>query len=225
MQIIFKYLYGEGLIPHNIADELDLVIAEKKMVQTFTKEQTIQVLNQPDRNSFTGFRDYTIMMVFLETGMRVSELAALELDDVIFKENEIRIRNGKGRKARSVPFQKICDKILKKYIRERGDAETNALFINIDNQPLKKRTIQESIQTYGRMAQARGVRVSPHTFRHTMAKFYLINGGDIFSLQRISGHSSLEMIRYYVELFSSDIQEQHKKYSPVENMSFKHRGI
>jgi integrase/recombinase XerD len=91
--------------------------------------------------------------------------------------------------------------------------------VTIEYRPVTKRTIQENIKTYGKMAQITGVRVSPPTFRHTMAKFYIINGGDIFTLQQILGHSTLDMVRYYVELFGTDIKEQHKKYSPVENMA------
>ena len=183
--------------------------------------QVVRLLNQPNRETFTGLRVYTIMLLLLETGMRISECIHLELDDIDLKEQEIRIKMGKGRKARRVPIQKTCVKALKKYLEERGDADTNALFINVDNGPLNKRTVQENIQTYGKMAQITGVRVSPHTFRHTMAKFYIMNGGDIFTLQQILGHTTLDMVRYYVELFGTDIKEQHKKYSPVENMMYR----
>lgn len=74
------------------------------------------------------------------------------------------------------------------------------------------------MQVYGLAANLKGVRVPPHTFRHTMAKFYILNGGDPFTLRRIFGHATLDMLDYYVELFSSDIKQQHKKFSPVENM-------
>ncbi|MBW4084993.1 site-specific integrase [Paenibacillus sp. S150] len=69
--------------------------------------------------------------------------------------------------------------------------------------------MQENIQEYGRTAGIAGARVSPHTFRHTMAKFCIINGGDIFTLQKILGHSTLDMVNYYVELFSTDIQDRY----------------
>jgi len=214
----FSYLYEEKMIAHNIAEQFDLVIGEKKMIQTLTKEQVLHLLNQPDRKTFSGLRDYTLMMLLLETGMRIGECIALEVDDVNIKEGEVRIKLGKGRKARRVPIQKTCIQILKNYLAERGELETKSLFVNIDDNPLHRRTIQENIQEYGQMAKITSARVSPHTFRHTMAKFYVINGGDIFTLQQILGHSSLEMVRYYVELFSTDIHQQHQKYSPVENM-------
>ncbi len=217
-KVFFRYLHTENIITDNIADQFNLIIAEKQMIQTLTKEQIVLLLNQPDCNSFTGLRDYTIMILLLETGMRITECMNLELDDINLKDQEIHIRLGKGRKSRRVPIQKTCIRALKKYLEERGNADTNALFINIDGGPVHKRTIQENIQTYGKIAQITGVRVSPHTFRHTMAKFYILNGGDIFTLQKILGHSTLDMVRYYLEFFGTDINEQHKKYSPVENM-------
>jgi integrase/recombinase XerD len=214
----FRFLYEERMVSQPIFDQLRLIAAEKKMIQTLTKEQMLVLLNQPDRKSFTGFRDYTIMMVLLETGIRISECLSLEMTDVYLKEQELIIRMGKGRKARRVPIQKTCINILKQYITERGEIDSKALFVNVDDERIGKRTIQENIQEYGKSAHIEGVRVSPHTFRHTMAKFYIINGGDIFTLQRILGHSTLDMVRHYVELFSTDIQDQHQKYSPVENM-------
>lgn len=221
----FKYLFEEGHISNNLADELKLVKAEKKMIQTFTKEQVLALLNQPNRHTFTGFRDYTMMMVMLETGMRIGELLNLKVGDLFLKEMEIRIIKGKGGKARRVPIQKTCVKILTQYLDERGDADTDWLFVNVEGTALHMRTIQENIQEYGKFAGISGVRVSPHTFRHTMAKFYILNGGDVFTLQQILGHSTLDMVRYYVELFSKDIRDQHQKYSPVENMTRQRIGI
>ncbi|WP_443111913.1 tyrosine-type recombinase/integrase [Alicyclobacillus sp. ALC3] len=87
----------------------------------------------------------------------------------------------------------------------------------MDGTPISKRYVQELIQDYGETAHIRDVRVSPHTFRHTMAKYYILAGGDIFSLQKILGHSTLDMVRRYVELFSTDVQRQHRKFSFLEN--------
>ncbi|MDF2652669.1 MAG: integrase, partial [Paenibacillus sp.] len=90
--------------------------------------------------------------------------------------------------------------------------------VNMDNEQISTRALQDKMQAYSCAADITGVRVSPHTFRHTMAKFYNLNGGDPFTLRRILGHASLKMVDYYIELFSSDIKQQHKKFSPVENM-------
>jgi integrase/recombinase XerD len=214
----FKYLFEEGWLTVNIANDLHVVKAKKLMIQTFTKEQVVTIFKQPDKNTFTGYRDFTMMMVLLETGMRISELCNLKTGDIFFKELEIRITKGKGGRARRVPFQQTCGKIIRKYLDIRGDLETDALFVNMDNEQISTRALQDKMQAYGNVANITGVRVSPHTFRHTMAKFYILNGGDPFTLRRILGHASLKMVDYYVELFSSDIKQQHKKFSPVENM-------
>ncbi|WP_261807891.1 tyrosine-type recombinase/integrase [Paenibacillus sp. N3.4] len=148
----------------------------------------------------------------------MSELCNVKIGDVFFKEQEIRITRGKGGKARRAPIQQTCAKVIRRYLDIRGDLETDALFVNMNNEKISTRALQEKMHDYGLASSINGVRVSPHTFRHTMAKFYILNGGDPFTLRRILGHATLKMVEYYVELFSSDIKQQHKKYSPVENM-------
>ncbi|MGG6310353.1 tyrosine-type recombinase/integrase [Paenibacillus macerans] len=190
-----------------------MVKAAKLMIQTFTKEQVATLLEQPDRKTFNGYRDFTMMVLLFETGMRISELCNLKIGDLFFKEQEIRITRGKGGKARRVPFQQTSTKVVGRYLDIRGELETDSLFVNINNKPISTRALQEKMQVYGIAACIKGVRVSPHTFRHTMAKFYILNGGDPFTLRRILGHATLDMVDYYVELFSSDIKQQHKKFT------------
>ncbi|RXZ77420.1 integrase [Paenibacillaceae bacterium] len=214
----FRYLFEECWLTENIANDLHVVKAKKLMIQTFTKEQVVSIFEQPDQKTFTGYWDFAMMMVLLETGMRIGELCNLKTVDILFKELEIRITKGKGGRARRVPFQQTCGKIIRKYLDIRGDLETDALFVDMGNEQISTRALQDKMQAYGSVAGITGVRVSLHTFRHTMAKFYILNGGDPFTLRRILGHASLKMVDYYVELFSSDIKQQHKKFSPVENM-------
>jgi integrase/recombinase XerD len=147
------------------------------------------------------------------------QLCNLKTGDIFFKELVIRIMKGKDGRARRVPFQQTCGKIIRKYLEDiRGDLETDSLFVNMDNNQISTGALQDKMQAYGCAAEITGVRVSPHTFRHKMKKFYILNGGNPFTLRRILGHPSLKMVDYYVELFSSDIKQQHKKFSSVENM-------
>lgn len=116
--------------------------------------------------------------------------------------------SGKGRKERLAPFQSKMKSLLRKYVDIRGNiVVTDHLFVTVDNEPLSKRNIQERLHDYGVSAGMAGVRVSPHTFRHTFAKMYIKNGGDAFTLQAILGHSTLEMVRHYINMFSSDVVE------------------
>lgn len=214
----FQFLYREHAIATNLGEQLKLVKTEQKMINTFTKHQVVTLLEQPDRHTFVGLRDYTMMLVLLETGLRLKEISDLRMDDIRWADHELFIHNGKGNNARRVPFQQTCANALRHYIRERGDLKTDVLFVTFNHTRLHSRTFQENLNDYGKSASLRGVRVSPHTFRHSMSKFYILNGGDAFTLQQILGHSTLDMVRHYVQLFRSDVQQQHRKFSPLENM-------
>lgn len=95
----------------------------------------------------------------------------------------------------------------------------DAHFLGPRGRPLDRSGVRKTVAGYGRKAGIEGVRVSPHTLRHTFAVLYIRNGGDSFSLQEILGHSTLEMTRRYVHLARRDISEQHKKFSPMDSIS------
>lgn len=85
-------------------------------------------------------------------------------------------------------------------------------------EPLTRRMTNKIIERIGEKAKVDNVRLSAHTFRHTFAKNWLMNGGDIFSLQKILGHRTLDMVRNYVNITFKDIQSQHSKFSPGDNL-------
>lgn len=93
------------------------------------------------------------------------------------------------------------------------------LFITQDDMKMSRKNVQDRIRKYGRMAGITNVRNSPHTFRHTFAKMAVQNGANIFELQKILGHKTLDMVRVYVNLFSRDVARAHAKFSPVENLN------
>ena len=95
------------------------------------------------------------------------------------------------------------------------------MFVSRCGRRLTSRHVQIMVRRYGRHAEIQGVRVSPHTLRHTFATQYIRNGGDPFSLQAILGHSTLEMVRNYVNLASRDVAIQHKKFSPLDRLNLR----
>ncbi|MGF7045665.1 integrase/recombinase XerD [Paenibacillus sp. DS2015] len=214
-----RHLHEEGYIPHNPAEHVRLLKTERHIIPTFTREQIKLLLSQPDLSTFTGYRDYVFLITLLETGVRISEIEGVKVTDILWKERVIKVM-GKGRKERYVPFQSKLEKELKKYIQYRGLLDHDVLFVNIDNSPMKKRTMQQNMQRFGIAANIKGVRVSPHTMRHTFAKLYIMNGGDAFTLQKILGHTTLEMAQTYVSIFSTDIAKQHRKFSPLERLDY-----
>lgn len=213
----FRWLRKEGYITSDVGDKIKNIKAEKRMLQTFSREQIRQLLSAPDRLTFTGYRDYVIMLLLLDTGARIAEVAEIKLPDIDWRERMI-LLYGKGRKERRVPMQKTLEKHLREYIKIRGLLDTDHVFVTIDNTPLTPRQMQLRIKEHGLTAGIRGVRVSPHTFRHTFAKYYIMNGGDVFSLQKILGHSTLDMCKVYVSMFGTDVAAQHRKYSPLERL-------
>lgn len=197
----------------------DIVVNSKKTneVQTFTRDQMRDILSQPDLQTFVGVRDYTIMVVLMETGIRLRELIDMKINDIRWGDSQIAIL-GKNGQVRLVPFQKKCAKILKRYLEVRGESDVDNVFITQDDGKLSNKSIQDRIKIYGRRANIKGVRCSPHTFRHTFAKMSVMNGADIFALQKILGHSTLEMVRVYVNMFSGEVADAHRKFSPIENL-------
>lgn len=222
-QQFFKFLFVEGIIDCNLAIGLKPIPATKTMLHTFSEQQLQAILHQPDQSTFAGQRDYTIMLVFLDTGMRVGELTALKTSDINQDEGYFLIHSAKNRKARQIPFQNKCGKALHNYLLHRGSHPTDDLWITIFHKPLTRYGLIDMVSRYCKKAGIQGVKGSSHTFRHTMAKMFLLNGGDVDTLQYILGHSSLEMrcldmVKLYVNLFRNDIQEKHRKYSPVEHI-------
>ncbi|MBU8715453.1 tyrosine-type recombinase/integrase [Brevibacillus parabrevis] len=216
-RVFFRFLHDDGYLPTNPTEKTRLIKAERRIVQTFSREQVKALLAVPDRSTFTGYRNYVLMLTLLETGIRIAEAEALKVTDIRWRDR-IMVVYGKGRKERMVPFQKTLEKHLKEYVTIRGALDHDYVFVNIDNGPQKKRAMQDEIRKIGLEAGLRGVRVSPHTFRHTFAKIYIMNGGDVFSLQKILGHTTLQMVQTYVSLFGTDIAAQHRKFSPLESL-------
>jgi site-specific recombinase XerD len=166
------------------------------------------------RKSFCRYRDYMIMRVLEETGIRISECLNLKINDVNLDKQTIIIKNTKNRENRPVYFTQAARTELKKYLELRQQFLYNknlaatSFFVSQSGGKLATRTIQERIKNYGDLAGI-PVRVSPHTFRHTFARNFLINGGDMVVLQELLGHSSFDMVRRYIRLFGRDKQNQY----------------
>lgn len=216
IRAFFNFAYKHGYIPKNPFANIQLLKDRRTVIETFTREQIHKLLKSTDLRTFTGVRDYTIMLLLLETGVRASELIGIETDDIRWEDSMILIRNTKGHRERLVPFQSKMRAQLKKYLSIRGKCETDALLVTMDNTALSKRQLQNRISYYGEKSKIKNVRCSCHTFRHTFAKMAVKQGAGIFELQQILGHTSMEMVRIYVNLYSDDVKEKHKEFSPLK---------
>lgn len=164
-----------------------------------------------------GDRDTAVLLVMLDSGMRLSELIGLQVGSVDFENGHCRVM-GKGSKERRVPLGRSARRALRRTLLARGRVAAGAaLFIADRGDPLTGSGVQKIVR---RAAQRAGleIRCSPHVLRHTFARSFLGNGGDVFSLQRILGHSpaSLDVTLRYVELLDEDLREVHRRASPMD---------
>ena len=227
IKAFWSWLLDEGYTPENSMARLKCPRTPRKIIPAFSAEQIERLLAVLDPGTPAGFRDYAIIMVFIDTGIRLSELVNLRPEDIDFGQSCLLV-TGKGNKERIVPFGSHVRRALRRYLSavrpEPESPQVNRFFLSRRGLPLRPNMVRSMISRAGRRANVSGVRCSPHTFRHTFAKQYLLNGGDVFSLQRILGHTSLEVVRLYVNLTSLDVSQQHRKFSPVDTMGLSVTG-
>jgi len=221
IRAFWSWLEVEGLIEQNPFSGLRIPKAPKKAIPTFSADQIRALLTQVDTLSAAGFRNYTIILLLLDTMIRVSELTRCQMDDLNLQGRVLKVW-GKGSKERIVPSGRTAQKTLWRsitfYRPEPRFPRQDMLFLTADGGPMTKNRVEAVLKAYGKKAGIKGVRVSPHTFRHTGAVAFLRNGGDLFTLQRIMGHSSLEVLRGYVALSQADLARVHGRASPLDNL-------
>src|SRR5699024_9585559 len=209
LKAFLNWAKSRGIIEQNPMNDVTIGDPQARTIETFTRDQIRDLFSQPNPKLFVGLRDLTIMAVMLDTGVRVRELCDIRTQDVRMPDNQILI-NGKNREDRLVPIQTQTKRLLKRYLDARGSSPVDWLFITVDDEKMNRDSVRRRIAKYGRQANIKDVRCSPHTFRHTFAKMSVQNGADIFTLQRILGHKTLDMVRRYVNMFGSDVQDAHE---------------
>jgi site-specific recombinase XerD len=190
------------------------------MVEVLAQEEVSRILSCVDHDTATGCRDLAIIVTFLDTGLRLSELTGLPMSDAHLDQGYLKVM-GKGSKERIVPIGNTARKALQRYVfhfrPEPLYLDQDHLFLTLDGKPMTANGVKLIFQ---RLARKSGVkRLHVHLCRHTFATNYLTNGGDVFSLQQILGHTTLEMARRYVTLASSQVRVQHRKFSPMDRMN------
>ncbi len=192
----------------------------KRLLSACNKTQRTTALNRKSYSMIrpTMLRDKAIILLLLDSGLRVSELARLTIEDIDLESGQIRVMPfgvGLKSKPRIVFFGKLSKSSLWRYLTRRDVQPHDFLFITKTGKPMDRHAIRKLLVYLGKKAEIQNVY--PHRFRHTFAIQYLRNGGDIFTLQRLLGHSSLEMVKRYLSIAKSDCELAHRKASPVDN--------
>ncbi len=221
LRAFFNWLVVEGLAQNNPSNALKPPKIVRKVVSTLSDEEIRAILN-----SFgtlpTDARNQALFMILLDTGLRIGELVHLKMEDVHMDEGYLKVL-GKGKKERIVPIGNNAQKVLQRYLfRFRPkpiNPVINNVFLSQSSNPLTENSMK---LTFTRLSKRSGVyRLHAHLCRHTFATRFLINGGDVFSLQQILGHSTLTMVSHYVNLASSHVVIQHQKFSPLDRLNLR----
>jgi len=212
-KIFFNWCFQEELIDKNPVGRLKMPEPEKRVKSTFTPEQLQKMLDTCDLGTDMGFRDYAILSLMVDAGLRLSEIVGLTVDDVYLDYVKV---YGKGRKEREVGLHPNVSKILWKYIekyRHPSDKSEKALFIG-HGKLLGRFGIRDVVKRAKRRCGFENLELTPHVFRHTFAKEYMDRSGDITSLSRELGHSDIKITQVYLEDFSSyNARQKHKDRS------------
>lgn len=210
----FNWLIGEGILKESPMSRMHPPKVPKELIKPFTVQNIEDMLTLCD-SSFLGFRNRAIILCFLDTGLRLSELANIQLTDIDFNRETIKVM-GKGAKERVVRVGKETQKAILKYLLQRKDGLA-CLWVTEERRPMKAQGIQTMIIRLGKRAGITNTRVSPHTFRHTFGTWAIKNGANVFEVQSLLGHSTLTMTRKYAATIDSeDAIKNHATFSPVD---------
>jgi integrase/recombinase XerD len=190
-------------------DEIKRMIsASEKSAEAATARRKAFKMTKPQ-----GLRDKAILLTLLDTGIRLGELCRLQVQDVNLETGEIAVLpfgSGQKTKPRMVYIGKTTRRAIWLHLAKSGREKTDPLF------GMSHVAVRLMLRRVGRAANVSDC--FPHRFRHTMAIFYLRNSGDIFTLQRLLGHSTLDMVRHYLDLVDADSANAHKSASPVDRL-------
>ena len=218
-----SWLFNEGYTTDHFLYNLKMPKAPQNLIEPLTATEIDQLLKSQNPLTALGCRNIAILVLLLDTGLRVSELCGLRAEDAHIEEGYLKVM-GKGSKERIVPIGGLAQKMLWRYIihfRPEDSIEAdNYVFLTLDSKPLCPNAVKLLLKRWGKKA---GVsRLHAHLCRHTYATNFLNHKcGDVFRLQQILGHTTLEMVRRYVHYASAQAMINGRPSSPMDHMGIR----
>lgn len=212
----YAYLVSSGFLEKTPVTDIHIDRGEKKLPQILTGREIELLLSQPVCVDAKGYRDKAMLEVMYATGMRVSELIALDIDDVNLDQGIIKCNNAK--KSRIIPLYPAAMRALSMYIREIRDSmvadpDEQALFVNIGGVRMSRQGFWKILKHYQATAHIEK-EITPHTLRHSFAVHLLENGADLGSLQELMGHCDISSTQLYTQMINQKLKSVYEKCHP-----------
>lgn len=221
IKVFFNFMLEEGVVKEDIVTRVKFLKTQRKMKETITEEDFRVLLRGFDLTKFTGYRDYIITLLLLDSGMRATECLSIQVEDIDIVEKVIYLqRNIKGNKPRYVFLSYKMAQELRKWLNYKDRyIQSELLFPTNRNSLLNVNNFEKNLNKVGKRV---GIMVKPHQLRNQFAKQYLMNGGDIYTLSRILGHSSVKVTEQaYMDLTTQDIRKKFHKNSPLSKWNIR----
>ena len=216
IKVFFAYLQREGMLDANVVEVMDAPRLWQHLPGMLSVAEIDRLLDAASGDSPSAMRDKAVIELFYATGLRVSELAGLAVEDLHFDAGYLRCR-GKGNKERVVPFGTRADMALKRYlghVRPRWANEgERALFVSQRGHGYTRQGLWKLVR---RIALGAGIgkSVTPHTLRHSFASHLLENGAQLRVIQEMLGHADISTTQIYTHVDQKRLREAHKKFHP-----------
>ena len=220
MSAFFNWCVEEELILRSPIKRGDYIKVERRPLEFVSDEDFHRLLRNLNTASFSEYRDSIVIQLLLDTGMRIRECLLIRVTDLDLPKRCIYLpaENTKGKKGRYVFFSDKMAKLLQRWIKYKDRyRDSDFLFCTNKGKFLEVNNFEKNVRKY---AQRIGLKdIHPHVFRNNFAKRFLMNGGDIYTLSRLLGHSSVTVTEQaYLDLGQDDLAEMYKKHSPLMNM-------
>lgn len=214
VRFLFSWLERMDYIDENPFRRIKNVRLPQRIVEPYSPEEIARILAVCDAETEIGARDRAIVLLFLDSGLRLNELVQLELADIDFESRRIRVLHGKGNKQRVAPFGSRAGEVLLHYIQRIRGNEAGQLFRSTrSRKPLTGNLIRVRMAQLGRLAGV--TRTHPHRFRHTFATWAIESGARELDVQYLLGHSSSAMVRRYSATYNAEkAARTHVNWSP-----------
>ena len=215
---LFKFLTNEGMIKEDPTHNLESLSVGRSLPKPISINQVRALLEQPAKhNTPEAKRDEAMLQLLYASGMRVSELMSLNLDDVNLVDGDVRCF-GKGKKERLIPIHPQAIKVIEEYIAKARPQlvrsnEEKALFLNRRGERLTRQGFWQILKQYAKNAGIT-VPVTPHTLRHSFATHMLNGGADLRAVQELLGHANISTTQIYTHLTSEHVKRTYEKSHP-----------